>query len=213
MSPYVHASPLANAMEDLRKDLVFEGGPRISTVRNYNFAILPYPPEAEFQLRKYLYDLAEDHLRPAGWTVGIVSLQALLMKRVRAMDPAVAASIIRKEKTNAGKADPWRGLRQLKEQLIKELEGPNGIASDVIAEIHRTLDAGDAPVDRTVIFLSRAGALYPFLRTSALLKELDQQTRNVPVILLYPGTLEGDTGLRFMGVLPPDRDYRPRIYR
>jgi hypothetical protein len=35
----------------------------------------------------------------------------------------------------------------------------------------------------------------------------------VPVVLLYPGKVVGETGLSFMGVLPADRDYRPRIYR
>ena len=66
---------------------------------------------------------------------------------------------------------------------------------------------------RTVIFLARAGALHPFFRTSALLKHVAGHTHNVPVVLLYPGKLVGETGLSFMGVLPADRDYRPRIYR
>ena len=61
--------------------------------------------------------------------------------------------------------------------------------------------------------MGRAGALYPFFRTSALLKHVAGHTKNVPVVLLYPGTLVGETGLSFMGVLPADRDYRPRIYR
>jgi hypothetical protein len=207
-----HAAEVARRIDALEKDLVFEGGPRISTVRNYNFAILPYPPEAEFTLRRHVHEVC-DRLRGAGWTVGIVSLQALLMQRVRGLDPAVQSSIVRKEKMTAGMADRGRGLRQLKEQLVRELEGPTGIAADVIAAIQRTLDEGDAPTDRTVIFLSRAGALYPFMRTSALLKSLDKNTRNAPVILLYPGTVDGENGLRFMGILPPDRDYRPRIYR
>jgi hypothetical protein len=63
-----------------------------------------------------------------------------------------------------------------------------------------------------VAFIGRAGALYPFLRTSALLRHLDGRTRNVPVVLLYPGERQGATGLRFMGILNPDNDYRPRIY-
>ena len=49
-------------------------------------------------------------------------------------------------------------------------------------------------------------------RTSALLKHLDGRTRNVPVVLLYPGERRGDTGLSFMGIINPDSDYRPRIY-
>jgi len=64
-----------------------------------------------------------------------------------------------------------------------------------------------------VIFLGRAGGLYPFLRTSALLKHVAGHTQNVPIVLLYPGKVVGESGLSFMGLLPADRDYRPRIYR
>ena len=62
------------------------------------------------------------------------------------------------------------------------------------------------------MLIGRAGALYPFFRVSALLKHLDGKTRNVPVVLLYPGERKGEPGLSFMGELDPDRDYRPRIY-
>jgi len=67
-------------------------------------------------------------------------------------------------------------------------------------------------VDRTLALIGRAGALYPFFRSSALLRHLDGRTRNVPVVLLYPGKRRGPTGLSFMGILDPDNDYRPRIY-
>ena len=65
---------------------------------------------------------------------------------------------------------------------------------------------------RTVAIIGRTGALYPFFRSSALLRHLDGQTRNVPVVVMYPGEKRGTTGLSFMGRLNPDNDYRPRIY-
>ncbi len=54
--------------------------------------------------------------------------------------------------------------------------------------------------------------MYPLFRSSALLRHLDGHTKNIPVVLLYPGERRGDKGLSFMGVLDPDSDYRPRIY-
>ena len=66
--------------------------------------------------------------------------------------------------------------------------------------------------ERTLALVGRAGALYPFFRTSSLLKHLDGQTGQVPVVLLYPGARQGESGLSFMGITKPDRDYRPRIY-
>jgi hypothetical protein len=82
----------------------------------------------------------------------------------------------------------------------------------VIREVNRILDENPES-ERIVIFLGRAGALYPFFRTSSLLKHVAGHTRNVPVVLLYPGSVTEDGGLSFMGILPADRDYRPRIYR
>jgi BREX protein BrxB len=73
-------------------------------------------------------------------------------------------------------------------------------------------EANPDKADRTLTIIGRAGALYPFFRTSALLKHLDGRTRNVPVVLLYPGERRGNTGLSFMGIINPDSDYRPRIY-
>lgn len=57
-----------------------------------------------------------------------------------------------------------------------------------------------------VALIGRAGALYPFLSSSALLRY------DIPVVLLYPGKRTGPTSLSYMGVLPPNPDYRPRIY-
>ena len=66
--------------------------------------------------------------------------------------------------------------------------------------------------DRTIIFIGRAGALYPFFRSSSLLKHIDGKTRNLPVVLLYPGERKDGNSLSFMSRLAADRDYRPRIY-
>lgn len=206
-----HPTAIANAIHALEKDLLREDGPQISTVRNYNFAILPYPPEEEFALRGSMNHLS-DKLRDAGWDTATVRLHTLLLARLRAEGPEVLGSIIRREKSLAGAADRSRGLRMLKERVVNLLDKPDGIAADVVREIEKTLARTEKPA-RTVIFLGRLGGLYPFLRSSALLKHIDGRTQNVPVILLYPGTVDGDGGLRFMGVLPPDRDYRPRIYR
>ncbi len=212
MSLFQHPNELTRAIDALRKDLIRDDGPQISTVRNYNFAILPYLPQHEFALRTAVHRLSEE-LRDAGWSTETIALHSLLLSRVRAEGPDFTDAIVRREKLLAQSNDPTRGLRTLKERIVTLLEGPDGLAKDVISEIHRILDAHPDRADRTVIFLGRAGALYPFFRTSALLKHVAGHTRNVPVILLYPGKVIGETGLSFMGVLPADRDYRPRIYR
>lgn len=213
MNTFQHPTPMQLAIEALRRDLLRDDGPQISTVRNYNFAILPYEPDDEFALRTAIQRLCEE-LRDAGWNTGIIALHALLMARLRAEGPEFVDTMIQREKRLAKNAtDPWRGLRTLKERVVSIIEGPDGLAQDVITEVHRILKEHPERADRTVIFLGRAGALYPFFRTSALLKHVAGHTNNVPVVLLYPGKVVGETGLSFMGLLPADRDYRPRIYR
>lgn len=212
MSDFQHPTVIDAAIGALTKDLLRDEGPQISTVRNYNFAILPYPPDQEFVLRRAVHQLCE-RLREAGWAIGEVALHRLVCARLRAEGPELVRALVEREKRLIQSADPWRGLRALKERVLNVIEGPDGLAQDVIAEVNQILDQRPTGAHKTVIFLARAGSLYPFLRTSALLKHLTGRTRNAPVVLLYPGTVDPEGGLCFMGVLPADRDYRPRIYR
>lgn len=201
---------LRGAFEALRRDLIHEGGPRISTMRNYRFAILQYEPNLEFEVRLQVQRLTGD-LTASGWTVLSIDLLKLLLDRVRAQGPEWAERVIEMERRTSRVA-PERGLNYLKGKLAPLIEGPEGIAADcsrIIAEV-----AGRHPhrADRTLALIGRAGSIYPFYRSSALLRHLDGKTGSVPVVLLYPGERRGATGLSFMGILPPDSDYRPRIY-
>jgi hypothetical protein len=212
VTTFRHETELDRAFAALETDLLRDDGPQISTVRNYNFAILPYDPADEFLVRRKVDKLCGD-LRAASWNVGFIKLNTLLLKRLKAEGPEFVEAMIQREKRLATTVDPWRGLRTLKERIVTLLEGPDGLARDVIAAIERILSENADTGAETAIFLGRAGALYPFFRTSALLKHVAGHTRNAPVVLLYPGTVVSETGLSFMGVLPADRDYRPRIYR
>jgi hypothetical protein len=208
---YQHPSDLERSIEALQRDLLLEAGPQISTVRNYNFAILPYAPDGEFWLRQRVQRLCSD-LRDAGWTTRTIALHSLLLSRLRLQGADYVDELIQREKRVWRPNDPQRGLTLLKERIVNLIEGPDGVAADVVREVERILqESTDA--ERTVIFLGRAGGLYPFLRTSALLKHVAGHTQNVPIVLLYPGKVVGESGLSFMGLLPADRDYRPRIYR
>lgn len=208
--PLFHKSPLQQAMAALRDDLVHDDGPRISTMRNYRFAIVPYEPSDEFALRAEVQKLSND-LVAHGWVVLSISLQKLLLDRVRAQGPEWMQDSIGMEQDLA-RFDPERGLSFLKDELAPLIEGPDGLAADCARIIRDHVAAFPDRADRTLALIGRAGALYPFFRSSALLRHLDGRTGNVPVVLLYPGQRRGPTGLSFMGVHSPDNDYRPRIY-
>ena len=66
MTEEAHFGDLDEAMAALKRDLLSEEGPRISTMRNYRFAILPYLPNEEFKLRHHMLRLTEE-LRAEGW--------------------------------------------------------------------------------------------------------------------------------------------------
>jgi hypothetical protein len=201
---------LSVAFAALRRDLLAENGPQISTMRNYRFAILPYRPTEEFKLRQLTRRLT-DELRAEGWGVLPISLQKLLLDRIRVTGEASIEALIAREKRLFEK-DPDRALTHLRDKIAPHIEGPQGIAADVARLITDFADAHPDRTDRTLVLLGRAGALYPFFRSSALLKHIDGKTRNIPVVLLYPGERKDTTALSFMGELDADRDYRPRIY-
>ena len=205
-------STLDKAFAALRKDLLAEEGPRISTMRNYRFAILPYPPEREFEVRRRARRLSEELKAKHGWEVLDVDLHACLLQRLRSrLRDEEIRSLVESERRLAGK-DPLRPLSRLQGPLSRLLEGEQGLAGDVIREIGAFADRYPDRQDSTLIWIRRLGSLYPFVRASALLRHLDGKTRQIPVVLLYPGEHVPPTGLSFMEELEPDRDYRPRIY-
>lgn len=203
-------TPLQEAIHALRSDLIQEDGPRISTMRNYRFAIVPYDPKDEFRLRREVRKLHTE-LVSNGWMVLTINLQKLLLDRVRSQGEDFVQRLIEREKRTSQKSIT-RGIQDLQSRLAPLIEGQDGIAADCSRIICEYADQNPEKVDRTLALVGRAGALYPFFRSSALLRHLDGQTRNVPVVLLYPGLQRGEKGLSFMGVLEPDSDYRPRIY-
>jgi hypothetical protein len=204
------SASLDRAIQALRSDLLDGDSPKISTMRNYRFAILLYAPTEEFKLRGRIRNLTDD-LRLQGWNVLSISLQKLLLERLKQEESQVVESIIRMEH-RLYLRDPDRALNHLKDKLARYIEGADGIAQDVIDLIGTFADEHPAEANRTLILLGRTGALYPFFRSSALLKLIDGKTRNLPVILLYPGERRELNALKFMGELSSDRDYRPRIY-
>ncbi|MFB6374771.1 MAG: BREX protein BrxB domain-containing protein [Bradymonadaceae bacterium] len=194
----------------LREDITDEEGPKISTMRNYRFAILPYAPEEEWTLRQKVSGLASD-LRAVGWVVHTLSLRKLMLRRIRKEAGDHLEKFIERERRLHKQGKPDRALNHVEQRLSKWFQGPDGLAADIIEELDNLVDEQPQEAERTLVFLGQVGALYPFIRTSALLRHLDGKTNNIPIVLLYPGCKENG-GLSFMGEMAPNRDYRPRIY-
>src|SRR5690606_13022971 len=102
-----------------------------------------------------------------GWMVLSIDLQKLLLDRVRAQGDDWAARVSARERQMAA-IEMTRGLNYVKSKLTPLIEGPEGIAADCSKIICDYADAHPENVDRTVAIIGRAGALYPFYRSSAL---------------------------------------------
>ena len=127
-NPLFQHGPLHEAFAALRRDLIHEDGPRISTMRNYRFAIVQYDPAEEFRLRGEVQHLTTD-LVANGWMVISINLQKLFLDRVRAQGPDWVDRVVAMEGRLAG-IEPERGLNYLKSKLSPLIEGPDGIAAD-----------------------------------------------------------------------------------
>jgi hypothetical protein len=201
---------LAGAVMALERDLTAPTGPRISTMRNHNFAILVYRPDKEFQLRQLLRTMI-GRLEAAHWAVDSLALHQVLFERLRTRLGAEELQTLVERERRLHARSPERAMNDLRQRLAEHIDGPGGLAADIEQRIKAFRERRPADPDRTLVLLGRTGALYPFFRSSALLKHLGGRTDNVPVVLLYPGE-QRDGGLSFMQELEPDRDYRPRIY-
>ena len=208
-------SNVERAVEALKRDLITDTGPQISTLRNYSFAILVYSPQEEFEMRQAVSGLSQQ-LQQAGWFLHTVNIKALVLERLREFfGEDGLENEIDLEKQISEYDDPITGFEAVKDSICEALEGRDGIASLIAAEIDELAqsasDDGSDRADRTVVFVGQLGAMYPFMRLSALLKLLDGRTHGVPVVFLYPGQY-AEEKLSFLDEAETDSDYRPRLY-
>jgi len=195
----------------LKKDLLNPTGPCISTNRNYPFALFQYLPHEEFTMRAKLVDLL-DTLRNQGWTILNVDLFATFIEILsEEEDGDLIEGLIEEEKLQyqAHQNDYKFPISVLQNTLDVIFKDQDKYSKQVLDKIKEKTEHSNEM--KTVIFLSRIGGLYPFYRTSSLLRYLDNGIQ-VPTIVLYPGERTEQHYLSFMGEMDADRDYRPRIY-
>jgi len=170
--------------------------PRISAYHDMPYAIFRYPPEEEFALRAEI-SLLKTRLEQVGKRVTRISLAECMAEALEAEGIGTVALV---------QAEQTVGLDAAIETVHNVLSEYRPLDELVAARMPKDCD----PL-RDVVFIIRAGALFPLYRTSSLLEQLKGKV-HVPCILFYPGELDGAAGLRFMGVLDAEHNYRPRIF-
>jgi hypothetical protein len=169
---------------------------QISAYHDMPYAIFRYPPEDEFALRQEVA-LLRTRLEQIGKRVTVISLAECLNAALDAEGMGPEALI---------DAEKAAGLEATVETIFQILSDYQPLDELVARRI-----PADAEPQRDVVFIVRAGALFPMYRTSALLEQLKGKVQ-VPAVLFYPGVLDGAAGLRFMGVLDAEHNYRPKIF-
>lgn len=169
---------------------------RISAYHNMPYAIFHYPPEEEIPLRGELA-LLRTRLEQIGKRVTVISLAECLAE-------ALAAEGLTTERIAL--AEKRTGTDKMVDTIHMVISRRRPLDDLVAARIPEEAD----PV-RDIVFIVRAGSLFPFYRTSSLLEQLKGKLE-VPAVLFYPGELDGVAGLKFMGVLEAEHNYRPKIF-
>lgn len=164
------------------------------------FAILPYDPALEWELRREAKLLARRVEVATGRDVAFVSLADLMW---RAIDDCEGLDAV----TGLERASGFgAATRQIHDYLTSPLWRP---LPDLLVERLADLDP-----DRSLVFILRAGALAPDIyRISRLLDEIKGRTR-VPCVLFMPATVSPSGGMRFMGVAENEGrgSYHTKVY-
>lgn len=169
--------------------------PAISSYHNMPYALFRYDPEEEFELRRQV-TMLQTRLEQVGKRVVRISLAECLKDAMTLQQPL----------------EEWFEAER-NVGIEKMVETIHAVLADYQPLVE--LVAGRLPSDpdpaRDVVLITRTGALFPVYRTFSLLEQLAGRVV-VPAVLFYPGTLDGAAGLRFMGVLDAEHNYRPKIF-
>lgn len=168
---------------------------QLSAYHDMPYALFRYDPVHEFELRRQVTQL-ETRLVNRGKRIHRISLAECLSTAMLAHNTLLTWFAAERDQGTATLVDT------LHQVLAEYAPLSNLVAQEMPA---------DADPLRDVVFILRTGALFPIYRTFSLLEQLKGQIA-VPTILFYPGHLDGAAGLRFMGVLDAEHNYRPKIF-
>lgn len=168
---------------------------KISAYHDMPYALFRYDPEEEFEMRKQV-TLLETRLSQKGKRIKRISLAECLDQAMRSQRPL----------------DEWFAAEREQgvETIVETVHAVLSESSPLVDLVSARMPHDPDPL-RDIVFILRTGALFPVYRTFSLLEQLKGRV-HVPTVLFYPGDMDGAAGLRFMGVLDAEHNYRPKIF-
>lgn len=191
---------MTNLEKRLRSDLepiLEQPDPRekLSAYHDMPYALFQYEAEDEWQIRKEVTKLST-RLELRGKRVHRISLAECLDEAVRSHAPI-------EQWVDSEKATGT-------EVLVETIHSVLADTCPLVELVAKRLPASADPL-RDIVFVVRAGALFPVYRTFSLLEQLKGRVVT-PTVLFYPGKRDGGAGLRFMGILEAEHNYRPKVF-
>ncbi len=151
-----------------------------------------YPPELMLDLKKRLPRWMS-RIHDAGYKVHRLSMADIVWKLV----------------DDSGRWEEWLALEG--EADIKMLKGA---VSDVLRQNNALLnsiaDVVESASEKVVVLITEIELLHPFTRTKIIGDYLHDKAQ-IPTVFLYPGTLSGQSSLKFLGFHSVDPGYRASI--
>lgn len=136
-------------------------------------------------------------LKNEGWTVETMSMTDIVHDLFRQY---IDRADWIEDETN--RQFDLESLENLKTAQKSVLEAGSALKNCILERLNKL-----AGRKQTVLFITDVEALHPYLRVGVLEQQLLGRV-SVPMVVLYPGTREGMTSLRFLGFYPPDGNYR-----
>ena len=170
--------------------------PKLSAYNNMPYAIFRYPPEDEIAVRAEIAML-QTRLESLGKMITRISLAECMIS-------ALETEGITQEAL--GEQEKMVGLDTVTDTVHQVLSQYQPLDQVVLDRMPK-----DGDPTKDIVFITRAGFLFPVYRTSSLLEQL-MGTVQIPSVLFYPGSMDGAAGLKFMGILDAEHNYRPRIF-
>lgn len=173
--------------------------PEISAYKDMPLCIFRYEAASEFALRQEL-TLLKTRLEQKGKRITCISLMDCMIEAL-AMAGVSLDELIDNEKM-LGR----NGHRTVAQTIHKVLSEYVPLDQVILGKV-----PSDGDPLRDILWITRAGALYPCYRTSTLIEHF-QAKLEIPGVLFYPGEIIPPAGLSFMGVHEAEHNYRAKVF-